>query len=160
MTKTTPTRWLDREEDRTWRSVWKLMTWLPVRLDARLRADAGLSLAEYNALSQISEAPERTLRLSELAAGANMTLSHLSRVISRLEKAGWVTRSPDPRDGRYTLGRLTDAGWEKVAAIAPGHVEAVRNSLFDNLTEEQARALGEAAALVAEAVVPPGAERP
>ncbi|SIO84603.1 MarR family winged helix-turn-helix transcriptional regulator [Nocardiopsis sp. JB363] len=160
MTKTTPARWLDPEEDRTWRSVWTLMTWLPVRLDAQLRADAGLGLAEYNALSQISEAPDRSMRLSDLAAGANMTLSHLSRVTSRLEKAGWVTRSPDPEDGRYTLGRLTDAGWEKVAAVAPGHVDAVRACVFDNLSDEQARALGEAAALVAEAVVPSGTVGP
>ena len=89
------------------------MRWPPVRLDARLRAEAGLSLAECNALSQISEAPERTVRLSELAAGADTTLLLPSRVISLLEKAGWVVRSPDPQDGRYTLGHLTEAGWAR-----------------------------------------------
>lgn len=159
MTTTPEGRWLDPDEQRTWRAVWALMTWLPVRLDAQLHADAGLSLAEYNALSQMSEAPDRTLRLSDLATASNMTLSHLSRVITRLEKAGWVTRSPDPEDGRYTQGRVTDAGWEKVVAIAPGHVAAVRRAVFDQLSTEQVQALGETASLVADAVTPTGARR-
>ncbi|WP_127127839.1 MarR family winged helix-turn-helix transcriptional regulator [Georgenia sp. SYP-B2076] len=159
MATTREARWLDPDEDRTWRSVWTLMTWLPVRLDVQLRADAGMSLAEYNALSQMSEAPDRTLRLSDLAAATNMTLSHLSRVISRMETSGWVTRSPDPADGRYTLGHLTDTGWEKVVAVAPGHVEAVRRYVFDTLGAEQAAALGDAAAHIAAAVAPPRPQR-
>ncbi|MGJ3561840.1 MarR family winged helix-turn-helix transcriptional regulator [Streptomyces sp. INA 01156] len=112
-------RWLAPEESEAWLALWTMTVWLPVRLDAQLRQDSALSLPEYHALSQISMAPDRTLRLSELAAVANMTLSHLSRVVSRLEKAGWVRRVPDPTDGRYTLARLTDEGWHKVAAAAP-----------------------------------------
>ncbi|MEE2060367.1 MarR family winged helix-turn-helix transcriptional regulator [Rhodococcus artemisiae] len=149
-------RWLNAEESETWLSVWSMMVWLPVRLDAQLREDAGLSHPEYHALSQISMAPERTIRLSELAAASNMTLSHLSRVITRLEKAGWVQRAPDPVDGRYTLGILTDAGWEKIRSAAPGHVEAVRRYVFDALTEDQRRALGDAAARIVEVLDPPG----
>ena len=130
------------------------MTWLPVRLDAQLRDDADLSLAEYHALSQISEAPDRTIRLSDLAARTNMTLSHLSRVITRMMDAGWVTRTPDPTDGRYTLGTLTEAGWQKVAETAPGHVEAVQRAIFDHLTDGQTTALAEAASIIAAAVDP------
>lgn len=152
-------RWLAPEESEAWLAVWTMAVWLPVRLDAQLRRDSDLSLPEYHALSQISMAPERTLRLSELAAVANMTLSHLSRVVSRLEKAGWVRRIPDPADGRYTLARLTDEGWHKVAAAAPEHVDAVRRYVFDSLTLEQKRALGEAAARVVEALGPPGIAR-
>lgn len=159
MTSTPETRWLDPEENRTWHAVWKLMTWLPARLDAQLRADAGMGLADYNALARISEMPSRTVRLSALAAETNMTLSHLSRVMSRLENLGWVVRSPDPTDGRSTLAHLTDAGWDKVVATAPGHVEAVRRCVFDNLSAQNSRALGEAAALIAQAVAPPGAVR-
>ncbi|MGO1192445.1 MAG: MarR family winged helix-turn-helix transcriptional regulator, partial [Nesterenkonia sp.] len=151
---TSSTRWLSSQEDETWRAVWAMMTWLPVRLDAQLRDDAGLSLAEYHALSQISEAPERTLRLSTVAARANMTLSHLSRVITRLADAGWIIRSPDPDDGRYTRAHLTEAGWGKLRAVAPSHVEAVRQAVFDNLTADQARTLGQAAGRVVEAVAP------
>ena len=153
MTTSMP-RWLNHQEDHTWRAIWALMTWLPARLDAQLRAESGISLAEYNALSQISEAPEQTLRLSRLAAAANMSLSHLSRVITRLEKAGWVTRFPDPDDGRYTLGQLTDDGRQKVATVAPGHVAAVRRYVFDHLTPDQAEALGVGASTIADAVAP------
>jgi len=153
--------WLDRDEEQTWRSLRALMTWLPVRLDTQLREDSGLSLTEYRALAQISEAPGRAIRLSDLAAGAHMTLSHLSRVITRLEKQGWVTRTPDPRDGRFTLGHLTDAGQERVDVAAPGHVRAVRAALFDHLSSEQSSALGQAAQLIADAVAPgPGADAP
>lgn len=152
-------RWLNEQETETWLNVWSMMVWLPSRLDGQLRAEVGLSHSEYNALSQISMAPDRTIRLSELAAVSNMTLSHLSRVISRLEKAGWVTRSPDPADGRYTLGSLTDAGWNKIVEAAPGHVEAVRRYVFDTLTPQQARALGEAAGRIVDALNPPGMMR-
>ncbi|PWI09091.1 MarR family transcriptional regulator [Streptomyces sp. NWU339] len=152
-------RWLAPEESEAWLAVWTMTVWLPVRLDAQLRQDSALSLPEYHALSQISMAPDRTLRLSELATVANMTLSHLSRVVSRLEKAGWVRRVPDPTDGRYTLAGLTDEGWCKVAAAAPEHVDAVRRYVFDSLTPEQRRALGEAAARIVEALDPPGFAR-
>lgn len=158
MATTPEVSWLDQDEEQTWRSVWALMTWLPVHLDSQLRADAGLSLAEYSALSQISEAPDRTVRLSDLAAEANMTLSHLSRVITRLEKQGWVTRSPDPLDGRFTLGHLTESGWEKVVHSAPGHVQAVRTAMFDHLGSAQARTFGQAAGLIADAVTPARAD--
>lgn len=156
MSNTSQMRWLTEEEDYTWRAVWSLMTWLPAKLDAQLREDHGLSLYEYYALSQISEAPDRSIRLSQLAGITNMTLSHLSRVISRMMKSGWVERVTDPEDGRYTLGRLTDAGWDKVVEMAPGHVEAVQQAIFDQLTDEQVHALGAASARIAEAVSPHG----
>lgn len=104
-------------------------------------------------------APDRTVRLSELATVSNMTLSHLSRVVSRLEKADWVRRSPDPDDGRYTLASLTEEGWAAVQEAAPGHVEAVRRYVFDALTPEQVRALGQAAAAMVDRVNPPGMAR-
>jgi DNA-binding MarR family transcriptional regulator len=152
-------RWLDERETEAWLALWSMMTWLPTRLDAQLRQDSGLTHPEYHALSQISLAPDHTVRLSELATVSNMTLSHLSRVVSRLEKAGWVQRIPDPDDGRSTRAVLTDSGWETVRRAAPGHVEAVRRYVFDALTDEQTSALGEAAAAVVTAVNPPGMAR-
>lgn len=151
------TRWLDREESEAWRALWSMMTWLPAGLDSQLRADAGLSLPEYHALSQISEAPDRTMRLSELASITNMTLSHLSRVMSRMVNAGWVTRQPDPADGRYTLGSLTEAGWQKVVEAAPGHVQAVRRTVFDQLNAEQVRSLAKISQAVSKAARPDSA---
>lgn len=148
------TRWLSPEESSTWLSVWTATVWLPTRLDQQLRRDSGLSLVEYHSLSQIDMAPERTMRLSELAAVTNMTLSHLSRVVSRLEKGGLLRREPDPDDGRYTLAILTQAGHDRVVEAAPGHVEAVRTYVFDGLTEEQKTALGDAMGPLVEALVP------
>ncbi len=150
-----PVRWLHPREMDAWLSLWSVMGWLPSRLDAQLREDSGLSLHEYNALSQVSMAPDRTVRLSDLARVANMTLSHLSRVITRLERNGWVMRTPDPDDGRYTLAHLTDAGLVMVESAAPGHVRAVRRLVFDGLSPEQAEGLAEALGQIVIALDPP-----
>lgn len=159
MTTPDAARWLRPDEMDTWLSLWTVLEWLPVRLDAQLQTDSGLSLAEYNALSQISQAPDASVRMSELAKVANMKLPHLSRVITRLENAGWVRRVPDPTNGRYTLAQLTESGIHKVAEVAPGHVEAVRRYVFDGMTNEQIAVLGEAAAVIVEAVDAPGLMR-
>jgi DNA-binding MarR family transcriptional regulator len=89
----------------------------------------------------LSMAPQRTLRMSTLAELAEGSLPRLSQVVGRLEKRGWVRRTPDPEDGRYTLAVLTDQGWAKVARAAPGHVETVRRLVFDPLTKAQIRQL-------------------
>jgi DNA-binding MarR family transcriptional regulator len=93
-------------------------------------------------LSGLSEAPGRTLRMSDLAANASGSLSRLSHVVSRLEKRGWVRREPCPGDGRFVNAVLTDTGWDKIVATAPGHVEAVRRLVVDALSPEQLAALG------------------
>ncbi|MEV5975103.1 MarR family transcriptional regulator [Streptomyces sp. NPDC051921] len=81
------------------------------------------------------------MRMSELAVLTNGSLSRLSHVVKRLEKQGWVRRTPDPDNGRYTLAVLTETGWEKVVATAPGHVEEVRRLVFDPLAQAQQRTL-------------------
>ena len=110
--------------------------------DAQLQKEAGISNFEYMVLSSLSEAPGRTLRMSELAAMASGSLSRLSHVVSRLESRGWVRREACPGDGRFINAVLTDDGWAKVVATAPGHVAAVRRLLIDVLTPEQLRELG------------------
>ena len=117
------------------------MTRLPATLDAQLQRDAGISHFEYQVLSMLSMPPQRTLRMSILAVLAEGSLPRLSQVVGRLEKRGWVRRTPDPEDGRYTLAVLTDQGWAKVARAAPGHVETVRRLVFDPLTKAQIRQL-------------------
>jgi DNA-binding MarR family transcriptional regulator len=135
--------WLDDGEQQTWIALIAMTVRLPAALDAQLQRDARLSLFEYQVLSGLSMAPERTLRMSVLAAFAEGSLSRLSQVVSRLEKRGWVRRSPDPVDGRFTLAILTDTGFDKVAATAPGHVSEVRRRVFDPLTRAQQRQLRE-----------------
>jgi DNA-binding MarR family transcriptional regulator len=125
--------WLTAEEQAAWRSVVALLIRLPAAIEAELQRDAGISQFEYLVLSGLSEAPDRTLRMSDLAAMASGSLSRLSHVVSRLEARGWVRREACPGDGRFINAVLTDDGWAKVVATAPGHVAAVRRLLLTGL---------------------------
>ncbi|MFI5493669.1 GNAT family N-acetyltransferase [Actinoplanes sp. NPDC051859] len=135
-------RWLSADELESWLPVGGLLLRLPAALDAQMQRDSGLSHFEYLVLANLSEAPDRTRRMSALAALANGSLSRLSHVVKRLEGKGWVARTACPRDGRYTNAALTEAGWEKVRHSAPGHVEAVRDLVLDALTEAELAQLG------------------
>jgi DNA-binding MarR family transcriptional regulator len=117
-------------------------------LDAELQREAGLSFFTYLVLAGLSEAPERTLRMSDLAVLTNGSLSRLSHAVAKLERRGWVHRHPCPTDRRTTLATLTDDGMAKVRATAPGHVESVRRLVVDLLSEQQLRQLGEISALL------------
>ncbi len=134
--------WLSDEQQAAWRHFVALLIRLPAALDAELQKDAGITQFDYLVLSGLSEAPDRTLRMSELAARASSSLSRLSHVVSRLEAKGWVRRVPCPGDGRFINAVLTEDGWQKVAATAPGHVAAVRELLISILTREEFAQLG------------------
>ena len=138
--------WLDPGERDTWLRLTSVLIHLPTALDEQLRRDAGVTYFEYQLLAVLSEQPDRAMRLSVLAELTNASLTKLSRAVDRLLKRGLVTREPDPEDGRYTLGRLTDAGWDVVVATAPSHVREVRRLIFDALSDAQVRELGEIAA--------------
>ena len=130
-------RWLDADERAAWLSLAGVVTLLPGALDAQLQRDAGLSHFEYMVLAMLSERPNRTVRMSELAALANGSLSRLSHVARRLEEQGYLVREACTEDRRATNAILTDTGYAKVVATAPGHVEAVRRLVFDALSPEQ-----------------------
>ena len=138
------TRWLDSEERAAWLSLSRTIVKLPSALDAQLERDADLNYFEYLVMAMLSEQDEKTLRMSQLAALSNASLSRLSHVAKRLESRGYLRREPDPHDGRFTRAVLTDAGLEKVVASAPGHVTAVRELVFDALTPTQLRRLRDA----------------
>jgi DNA-binding MarR family transcriptional regulator len=129
-------RWLDDDEQRAWRSLAAVLLKVPSALEQQLQRDAGIGHFDYFVLALLSEAPDRSLRLSELAGQANASLSRLSHVVTRLQKRGWVERRPCPDDARATFATLTDSGVEKVVATAPGHVERVRTLVFDGLGEQ------------------------
>lgn len=144
-------RWLSREETDAWIALSSLTTHLPHVLDAQLQRDAGISFFDYQVLAWLSMSHDRTRRMSDLAAHADVKLSHLSRIVARLEDRGWVYRHPDPTDGRTTLATLTGTGWDKVVATAPSHVAEVRRRVFDGLAPEQVTALTDVARHVAAA---------
>ena len=147
-------RWLTAEERDAWYALGSLIMRLPPALDAQLQRDAGISHFEYQVMAGLSEAPDRTMRMSDLAVIAEGSLPRLSQVVGRLEKRGWVRRTPDPADGRYTLAILTEDGWDKVVQTAPGHVEAVRTLVFDPLTKAQVQQLTNIGRRVTRAIDP------
>jgi DNA-binding MarR family transcriptional regulator len=140
-----PARWLTTAEVDSWLSVVRMMTWLPWSIDQQLRRDSDLGMVEYQVLARLSQAPERSLRMSSLADLVNSSLSRLSHLVKRLEDRGLVRREPDPADGRFTNAILTDAGFRTLAEAAPGHVAHVRSLVVDALSPEQLRRLGLAA---------------
>ncbi len=141
------TRWLTADEQRTWRAYLLASHLLMDRLDRELQRDATMPHAYYEILVALSEAPNRTLRMGELATCLSSSPSRLSHAIARLEERGWVQRAAHPTDRRGAVATLTDEGFDALAAAAPGHVEGVRQHLFDQLTSEQVqqlRRIGEA----------------
>jgi DNA-binding MarR family transcriptional regulator len=140
-----PVKWLTAAEVDSWLSVVRLMTWLPWSIDQQLQRDSNLAMVEYQVLAMLSNAPERTMRMSSLAEVTNASLSRLSHLVKRLEGRGLVRREPDPGDGRFTNAILTGQGFQALADAAPGHVAHVRSLVIDVLSPEQLRRLGLAA---------------
>lgn len=130
-------QWLSPTEQDAWLALVGVLFRLPSVLDTQLQRDAGLNHFEYLVLAVLSETPSRALRMSDLAIVVNGSLSRLSHVVQRLEKRNWVRRAPSPTDGRYTEARLTDDGYAKVTASAPGYIRAVRELVIDGLSAEQ-----------------------
>ncbi len=139
----TEPRWLTADEREAWLRLMAVTMLLPSRLEAQLKRDAGLTHFEYYVLAMISESPGKSMALTQLAARTNASLSRLSHVIGRLEVQGLLTRCASPSDGRTSLATLTDAGWAKVVASAPGHVEEVRTVVFDPLSARQVAQLSD-----------------
>lgn len=136
-------RWLDDDEQRVWRSFLAATQLLTDRLDQELQRDSGIPHTYYEVLVRLSEVPERRLRMSELANRSLSSRSRLSHAVARLEEAGWVRRETCATDRRGQLAVLTDEGFAALEAAAPGHVEGVRQHLFDQLDSDQVRQLGE-----------------
>ncbi|MFC7532445.1 MarR family winged helix-turn-helix transcriptional regulator [Actinoplanes sp. GCM10030250] len=129
--------WLTEQQLAAWVRLVALVELLPGTLDSQLRRDAGLTSFDYFVLAMLSEAPSRTLRMTDLARQTNATLPRLSHVVQRLETRGLIERFPCPQDRRATNARLTPAGWTKVTETAPGHAATVRDHVIDALTPEQ-----------------------
>ncbi len=135
------TRWLDAEEQRAWRAWLYSTQLLHDRLDRELTRATGIPHAYYEILVQLSETPDRRMRMSELADRCLSSRSRLSHAVSRLEERGWIRRQVCAEDGRGLLAVLTDDGFAALEAAAPVHVEGVRTHLFDQLSPEQVAAM-------------------
>lgn len=138
----TATRWLDADQQRSWRAYLVGTTLLMDRLDRELRERHGLSLPEYEILVRLSEAPDRRMRMAELAQAISHSRSRVTHTVARLEKDGLVTRSACVSDGRGVEAVLTDEGFARLDDAAHTHVEGVRRLLVDLSSEEDFAAVG------------------
>lgn len=149
-----PVRWLTVEQQQAWRAYLSGSARLSEALTRQLEQDAGLSLSEYEILVRLSETPEHTLRMSELASSLVHSRSRLTHTVTRLERRALVRRETCLADGRGVNCVMTDEGYALLVAAAPGHVRAVRAHLVDLLTDDQMLALGAAMERVAEGPAP------
>jgi len=148
------TRWLDDDEQQNW-LAWVFSTRLVwEELERDLQRDAKMPYGYYEILVMLSNAPDRSCRMSTLADVTQTSRSRVSHAVARLEDMGWVRRDRHPSDRRGAIAVLTDAGFAALEAAAPGHVESVRRHLFDQLTPEQLVALRDISDTLLEHLLP------
>ena len=135
-------RWLNPREMKAWRSYIIASRRLLEALDSDL-VGHDLSMADYEVLAQLSDAPNRRMRMSELAELAMLSKSRLSHRMKVMEKAGWVRREACPVDKRGFFAVMTPKGWKAIVAAAPDHVESVRGRFVDHLSKEDQKVLVE-----------------
>jgi DNA-binding MarR family transcriptional regulator len=151
MSPSTP-RWLNAEERRSWLAYIGAGVLLDDYLDRQLRKDVGITHPDYVLLNILQSAPDHALSMSELAERLKITRSRLTHAVTRLESAGYVGRREHPTDRRGQLAVITPAGRALLERAAPEHVEAVRHAVFDALTPEQVRQLGEISEAICTAI--------
>jgi DNA-binding MarR family transcriptional regulator len=150
MLRMTGTRWLTPSEQDDWRAYIEGSARLAEALERDLKARHGMSLAEYEILVQLSEAPQRQLRMAELATSATQSRSRLTHTVSRLESKRFVSRADCPTDKRGVYAQLTDDGFAALSRAAVDHVAAVRGAFIDVIDPTDLAALGRAFRTVAD----------
>src|SRR3954451_17012825 len=152
----TDVRWLTPEEQSVWRAFLDVSRLMSEQMNRQLTDESGMSLPEYEILVALSEAPDRRLRMSELANRVLSSRSRITHTVGRMEERGHVHREACVDDGRGVLCALTDAGFAVLEAAAPGHVESVRQAMFDPLTADEVESFGIALRKIREAFGRPG----
>lgn len=142
MSESSETRWLDDDQQRSWRALVMGMTLLIDRLDDDLRREFDVSLTEYEILVRLSEREGRRMRMAQLADALAHSRSRVTHTVKRLEAAGLVKRANSPEDGRGVVCAMTEKGWDLLVRMAPTHVEGVRDHLVDLASAEDFAALG------------------
>ena len=136
-------RWLTEEEQRAWRGLLRMTSQLNARANRLLQEEYGISLADYEVLVALSEAPEGRLRVFEVADALVWEQSRVSHQLARMARRGLITREGCATDARGAFAVLTTVGRGAIERAAPAHVEQVRQLVFDELSHEQVSALTE-----------------
>lgn len=150
---TDETRWLDDDQQQSWRALVMGMTLLLGRLDDDLRRGCDLSLVEYEILVRLSEREGRRMRMAQLADALAHSRSRVTHTVTRMEHAGLVVRDRSPEDGRGVVCQMTERGWELIQRMAPLHVAGVREHLVDLVSPEDFAAVGRVMNAVADHLV-------
>ena len=137
------TRWLTEEEQRAWRGLLRMTAQLNARANRQLLQEYGISLADYEVLVALSEAPEGQLRVFEVADALAWEQSRVSHQLARMQRRGLIARDGCATDARGAFALLTTVGRAAIERAAPAHVELVRQLVFDELSHEQVSALTE-----------------
>ncbi|MEA3216673.1 MAG: hypothetical protein QOJ19_2829 [Acidimicrobiia bacterium] len=145
-----PIRWLDDDELRAWRALVICSSRLKAVLDAELMAKHDLPFGDYEVLVVLSEAPDRRMRMTELAEHLFLSPSGLTRRLDRLTRDGLVAREQCPFDRRGTFAVLTQQGFARLEQAAPCHLRGVREHFIDLLDREQLQEMGRALEAVAD----------
>jgi DNA-binding MarR family transcriptional regulator len=144
-------RWLSATEQRTWRNYMAATRMVEAELERQMQRDSNMPMTYYEIMMSLSEAPDRTLRMSELAERSRFSRSRLSHAVARMEQNGWIARQECPSDKRGAFAVLTEQGFAALVAAASGHADQVRSLMFDALSEEQIHQLGEICATLRKA---------
>ena len=129
--------WLTDEQQRVWRAFLRMSGQLNESIERDMQQTGGMPHAYYLFLAMLSESPDRSLRMNQLAEAVRSSQSRVSHAVSRLEESGWVRRMPAPGDKRGQVAELTQAGYERLLELAPGHARVVKTTMFDPLTPAQ-----------------------
>lgn len=127
---------LSQDEEALWRALMRIVLTLPRRLDSDLLESTGIGASEYKVLMNLSEAPDRTLRMADLASAAGLSASRTTRVVNGLQSRGFVTKRSSPGDRRSYLAKLTPKGLTKLKSAWPTHLASARNRMFDLIDEK------------------------
>src|SRR3954453_19216188 len=128
----------------TWGALLKVHAALVPRLDRELQETHGLPLTWYDVLLELNTAPKRRLTMGELGAVAAVSRTRVSRVVDELVRAGFVSREPNPDDGRSAYAALTPTGRGALRKAAPTYLAAVQREFADHLTARETDALASA----------------
>jgi DNA-binding MarR family transcriptional regulator len=153
MSESRGTRWLDADQQASWRAFAVGVTLLLDRLDADLQREFDLSLTEYEILVRLSERPDRSMRMAELADALAHSRSRVTHTVARMQRAGLVARSSSPEDGRGIVCTLTDGGYDLLVRAAHVHVTGVRSYLVDLASRDDFAALGRVMNAVADELI-------
>ena len=136
-------RWLTEEEQRAWRGLLQMTSQLNARMNRQLLQEYGVSLADYEVLVVLSEAPDGRCRVFEIADTLAWEQSRVSHQLARMQRRGLIARQDCASDARGAFAVITAAGRAVIERAAPAHVETVRRLVFDDLTPDQLATLTE-----------------